>query len=227
MPTNKNESTSRASLAESGQTARDAAKPPDSPSSEPPAYRPKFTPLWNNLITMVGIFLVITAVLGLLTFGLFSVVLPVMNPYVDIVGYLALPGILVIGVLFIPFGILFKSWRVHRRHPEEHLAFRFPRIDFNDPVQRRAAKFVVGGTFILLPLVGVSSYHGYHYTDSATFCSKACHAAMEPQATTYQYSAHARVPCAECHIGEGAGWFVKSKLSGTRQVLAMWQDSFP
>lgn len=195
-------------------------------SSTPPSGEPVHPPLWNNLITMAGMLLAMLGFLGLVTFGLFSVVAPVNNPYVDIVGYLILPGVLVAGLLVMPCGILFKSWRLHRRNPDEHLAFRFPRFDLNDPVQRRAAKFVGGATFVLLPLVGVSSYHGYHYTDSAEFCSKACHAVMAPQATAYLQSDHARVPCAECHIGEGAGWFVKSKLSGTRQVLAMWRESY-
>jgi len=189
-------------------------------------YKPSYTPLWNNLVTMGGLFLVAVAVALLLTFALFALVTPSPNPYIDIVGYLVLPSVLIIGVVLIPSGIFFKSWRLHRRNPEEPLAFRFPRVDLNDPAQRRAAKIVLLGVFVLLPVVAVSGYHGYHYTDSAEFCSKACHAAMHPQATTYELGAHARVACAECHIGAGASWFVKSKLSGTRQVLAMWRDSF-
>jgi nitrate/TMAO reductase-like tetraheme cytochrome c subunit len=189
-------------------------------------YKPKYRPLWNNTITIVGLFLAAMATMLLLTFGLFNLVSPAKNPYVDIVGFLILPGILVIGLLIVPLGILFKSWRIHRREPEEHIAFRFPHIDLNDPAQRRVAKFFTAATFFLLPMVGVSSYHGYHYTDSAEFCAKACHSVMKPEATTYESSSHARVACAECHIGSGASWFVKSKLSGTRQVLATIQDSY-
>ena len=37
----------------------------------------------------------------------------------------------------------------------------------------------------------------------------------------YQNSPHSRVECVQCHIGPGAGWFVKSKLSGLRQVYAV------
>ncbi|MFH0982759.1 MAG: NapC/NirT family cytochrome c, partial [Planctomycetota bacterium] len=195
--------------------------------SSPSPYRPRHTPLWNNLLTVTGIFLAITGVLGLLTFGLFTLVTPVTNPYVDIVGYLVVPGILVVGLVLMPLGILFKSWRLHRRDPRERLTFLFPHIDLADPSQRKAAKLVVGGTFLLLPVVGVSSYHGYHYTDSAGFCAESCHAVMEPQATAYEHSAHARVRCAECHIGTGASWFVKSKLSGTRQVIATWRNTYP
>ncbi|UCC32444.1 MAG: NapC/NirT family cytochrome c [Phycisphaerales bacterium] len=190
-------------------------------------YRPKYVPLWNNVITIAGLFLVAMAIALMLTFWLFTVVTPTPNPYIDIVGYLILPGVMVFGLVIIPSGIFLKSWRLHRRDPQLRLAFRFPRVDLNDPAQRRAAKYLVGSTFALIPVVGVSGYHGYHYTDSAEFCASACHSVMKPQATTYEHSAHARVACAECHIGAGASWFVKSKLSGTRQVLAMWQDSFP
>ncbi len=190
------------------------------------AYNPRYFPLWNNAISIGGIFLIILAIILLLTFGLFNLITPTANPYVDIVGYLILPVLLVAGLLITPVGILFKSWRLHRRDPSQKLAFRFPRIDLNDPVQRRAAKFVVGLTFVMLPVAGISGYHGYHYTDSTEFCAYACHSVMEPQATAYERSPHARVSCAECHIGAGASWFVKSKLSGTRQVFATWRDSY-
>ena len=49
---------------------------------------------------------------------------------------------------------------------------------------------------------------------------------MNPVFTAYQVSPHARVSCSSCHIGEGASWFVRSKLSGTRQVFATLFDSF-
>ncbi len=228
MPRTNDDEHTQSPLPESDATGQDAAEEATKPRVDRRApYQPKDVPLWNNFITIVGMCLAATGVMLLLTFGAFSLVVSQKNPYVDIVGFLVLPGILIIGLLVIPFGILFKSWRIHRRDPEQHLAFRLPRFDLNDPKQRRVAKIALLCSLVFLPLVGISSYHGYHYTDSASFCSKACHAAMHPQATAFENSAHARVACAECHIGTGAGWFVKSKLSGTRQVLAMWQNSYP
>ena len=213
--------------------AGESGASPSSPRQEAPgtppapaAYVPKHKPMWNNTITMLGLFIVAIAMMLLVTFGLFTVVSPAANPYVDIVGYLILPGLLIIGAAFVPVGILFKSWRLHWKDPQQRLEFHLPRIDLNDPQQRKAAKVFVIGMFVLLPVVGVSAYHGYHFTDSTEFCGRACHSVMEPEATTYEFSAHARVSCAECHIGSGASWFVKSKLSGTRQVLAMWQKSY-
>ena len=33
--------------------------------------------------------------------------------------------------------------------------------------------------------------------------------------------------CVKCHIGPGAGWFVQSKLSGARQLLAVTFKTYP
>jgi hypothetical protein len=44
---------------------------------------------------------------------------------------------------------------------------------------------------------------------------------MEPEWAGYQEGPHSRVVCVQCHIGPGANWFVKSKLSGLRQVYAV------
>ncbi len=183
-------------------------------------------PLWNNLITILGMLIVGFSLLLLATFALLEIVSPARNPYVDIIGYLVLPIVLISGIVTIPFGIFFKSWRLRRKDRTQRLSFRYPHFDLSDPGQRRVAKAAFLGSIVLLPIVGVSSYHGYHYTDSSEFCGKACHSVMEPQYTTYERSPHARVACAECHIGDGAGWFVKSKLSGTRQVLATLRESF-
>src|ERR1035437_8173256 len=63
--------------------------------------------------------------------------------------------------------------------------------------------------------------------DSVTFCGLTCHRVMEPEYTAHQNSPHARVECVACHIGPGASWFVRSKLSGTGQVFATLFDTYP
>ena len=57
--------------------------------------------------------------------------------------------------------------------------------------------------------------------DSANFCGTTCHTVMAPEYSAYQNSPHSHVACVECHIGPGAGWFVRSKVSGLRQVVAV------
>jgi hypothetical protein len=49
---------------------------------------------------------------------------------------------------------------------------------------------------------------------------------MDPEYTAYQRSPHAKVGCVSCHIGSGAEWYVKAKLSGLRQVKAVLDGSF-
>ena len=194
-------------------------------SNGPPGGRER--PLWNNFISMVGLFLTATGVILLLTFGLFALVTDDANPYGAIGGYLLVPAILLVGVVLTPLGILFKSWRLHRQDPSQPLAFRFPHVNLADPAQRRAVKVVVFGTFILLPAVAFSGYKGYRYTESRAFCTEVCHSVMLPQNVTHEHSAHAQVACVRCHMGEEESWFVKSKLSGVPQVLAVMRDSFP
>lgn len=50
---------------------------------------------------------------------------------------------------------------------------------------------------------------------------------MAPEFTAYQYSPHARVSCTACHVGPGAGWYARSKLSGLYQVYATLANVYP
>lgn len=198
---------------------------PSAPAG-PGESRPQQVVLWKNFITIAGMYLAVIALILLLTFGLFSVVSPASNTYIDIFGYLVIPVLMGAGVALSVLGIVIKSWRIRRHDPTQRIEIRLPRIDLNDPQQRSFALVLAGGVFLLLPILGVASYHGYHYTDSTQFCATACHTVMEPQGTAFARSSHARVACAECHIGSGASWFVKSKLSGTRQVFKVMADSY-
>jgi hypothetical protein len=74
---------------------------------------------------------------------------------------------------------------------------------------------------------GIGSYEAYHFTESDEFCGKTCHTVMEPEFTTYQNSPHSRVGCVDCHVGEGATWYVKSKISGLYQVYSVLAKKYP
>jgi len=63
--------------------------------------------------------------------------------------------------------------------------------------------------------------------ESTAFCGTACHSVMQPEFTAFQRSPHARVDCVDCHIGPGADWFVKSKISGAWQLVAVAFDLYP
>jgi hypothetical protein len=80
---------------------------------------------------------------------------------------------------------------------------------------------VGAATLLNVAILGTSTYKGVEYMDSAQFCGLTCHKVMAPEYAAYLDSPHSRIGCVQCHIGPGAPWFVKSKLSGTRQVFAV------
>jgi len=149
------------------------------------------------------------------------------SPYLGLFTYLIFPGFLMLGIALILAGLLVARWRGKRGSvaagPDEY----YPRIDLSLRSHRRALVGIGSVAVLALPFIGLISYEGYHYTDSNEFCGLVCHGVMEPQFTAHRQSPHARVDCAECHIGAGANWYVKSKLSGVRQVVATTLNTYP
>ncbi len=193
--------------------------------SKDAASRGRLPSLLENWISLVGMILAAAsffAVAALIAMDVFSG-LP--NPYMGILTYLVAPGFLIAGLLLILVGALVERRR--RRRLGEGEIPRHPIIDFNRPRHRRT--FVVAGVvmFLFFLATAVGSYRTYHFTESVEFCGQTCHTVMEPEFTAYQGSPHARVACVKCHIGPGADWFVKSKLSGAYQVYATLANTYP
>jgi nitrate/TMAO reductase-like tetraheme cytochrome c subunit len=133
------------------------------------------------------------------------------NPYAGLLVFLVLPAILVLGLVLVPIGMLRQ-----RRH-----AGAYPVLDLNQERQRsRFFGFVILGV-ANLAVLGMATYRGVEHMDSVQFCGQTCHSVMQPEYTAYSRSPHARVACVDCHIGPGADWFVKSKLSGVGQIFAV------
>lgn len=129
------------------------------------------------------------------------------------------------GLALISIGALWERRRRRRLAPGE--IPQHPRIDFNIPRQRNAFFVITTVTFVFLLFTALGSYRTYEFTESVQFCGLTCHTIMKPEYTAYQNSPHARVTCTQCHIGAGATWFVKSKLSGSYQVYAAIADKYP
>lgn len=146
------------------------------------------------------------------------------NPYIGILFFLVLPGIFLIGLVLIPLG----AWVEKRRRdagkaPSE---IHWPRIDLNVPAQRRTAVAIFALTMANIVIVSLAAYRGIEYMDSVQFCGQVCHEVMKPEFMAYQDGPHSRVSCVQCHIGPGASWFARSKISGMRQVLAVARGSY-
>ncbi len=179
----------------------------------------------RNWITLFGA--VLAGVSGLLIIGFLLLGLLRMtdSPYVGIMAFLILPVVFVFGLLIIPVGAYWERRRAFRAHQEavdlKVGQFPYPRIDLNKPHTRHVAGLVIVLTALNLLIVSTASYKGVTFMDSVAFCGKICHTVMEPQHTAYADSPHSRVKCVECHIGPGAPWFVRAKVSGLGQVLAV------
>ena len=172
-------------------------------------------------MTATGAGIAILALLFFIISQIVDLLNPAGNPYRGIWAFMVLPALLVVGLILIPSGWVWERGRRRRLYPDVHDWQRFPRLDLNNPSQRKVLQIFGVGTLVVIPLIAVSTYEGYHYTDSTQFCGQVCHQVMQPEFTAYRNSPHARVTCAACHIGPGASWFVKAKISGVRQVFAV------
>jgi hypothetical protein len=180
--------------------------------------------LGNNWISLLGAVLTTSGGITLLAFWALEMFSerPV-HPYIGIAIFLVLPGIFLVGLALMPLGAVWRRLRLRRRGllPEV-----YPQIDFREPLLRHAAGLVGVATLLNVAIMGTSTYKGVEYMDSTQFCGLTCHKVMAPEYTAFLDSPHSRIGCVQCHIGPGAPWFVKSKLSGTRQVLAVTFDTY-
>jgi nitrate/TMAO reductase-like tetraheme cytochrome c subunit len=179
---------------------------------------------FRNWVSIGGVCLMLASLFGGVLFSALELLSGEAVPYAGLL-YVLCTAVMVFGFLLIPVGALIERWRRkggHRSRPMTE--FRF---DLRDREHRLGAVAVIAGAVIVLTLFPVGAYKSFHATESIEFCGELCHEVMKPEWVRYQGSSHARVDCVECHIGAGADWFVRSKLSGLRQIWAVTVDSFP
>jgi nitrate/TMAO reductase-like tetraheme cytochrome c subunit len=194
---------------------------PDNQTSPPQEHWHKLRLLLRNPISLAGVALALVSLGNIFLFSLVGLIAVRPSPYIGILAYMVAPAFLIAGLLLIGIGV----WRERRKKAGE--VALYPRIDLNDPAQRSAVLSFGVFLVVFIMLSGAGSYKAYEFTDSVQFCGQTCHSVMKPEFTAYQLSPHARVGCVECHVGSGATWYVKSKLSGTRQLFAVMFNTFP
>jgi len=195
----------------------------DTEKTPPPAVEPwhRSRMLLRNPVSLAGVALGIVSIANIFIFFLIDQIATKPGPYIGILAYMVSPGFLILGLLLMLAGVLLE-----RRKHLAPSAF-YPRIDLNDRTQRGAVVSFITFLLVFVVVSAGGSYKAYEFTESTSFCGQLCHTVMIPEYTAYQLSPHARVACAECHVGTGATWFVKSKLSGSRQVFATIFNTFP
>lgn len=176
---------------------------------------------WISLAGAIVAFGSFFAFLLLFAFDLFS---GHGNPYMGILAYLVAPMFSVIGLAVAVVGLfiqLRKERQVRPDAPPVSLA-----IDLSRPRDRKILGIFAIASTVFLFVTAVGSYQTYHYTESVHFCGKACHVPMEPEFVTSQHSPHARVECVACHVGSGATAYLKTKISGIRQLYHLGRNDF-
>ena len=185
-----------------------------------------------NLISLIGMLLAVTAAALIVVFFAFEAITGVEHAYLGLMTYFMFPGMLIFGLLLVPFG----AWRVRnerRKSVIEGMASleeeipQFPRLDLNIPARRHMFLFFIAASVVFVVIVAIASIKGFEFTESTTFCGEVCHVVMEPEHTAWSNSPHAKVKCVECHVGPGAAWYVKAKISGMRQLYAVAFKTYP
>ncbi|HEX2867559.1 MAG TPA: NapC/NirT family cytochrome c [Ignavibacteriales bacterium] len=178
-----------------------------------------------NWTSLVGLTIAIIAAIMIIFLFVISAFIQQGSSYLGLVIYILLPAFLIVGLILIPVGMYFKI-RKERKHKEAEPT-RWPQIDLNNERHRNGFIFFAVGTALFLLLSAIGSYGAFNFTESVEFCGTICHTVMKPEYTAYQHSPHARVACVECHVGTGANWYVKSKMSGLYQVYAVTIGNYP
>ena len=188
------------------------------------AKKPGGEGLYRNLASYVGFLVAFAGAFLMLFFMVVEWSMEAPSPYLGMLTYMIIPAIIASGIGLVLFGMWRESRRRRLLGTDE--ALPYPRLDLNDPGHRKKFAYASVGGFLLLILLGFGGYNAFLFTESVTFCGKLCHTVMEPEYAAYQHSPHARVRCVDCHVGSGASFYVKSKLSGARQVFAVLFNTY-
>jgi hypothetical protein len=173
----------------------------------------------DNWITILGVVLTTGAAVTLVWSWFLELASPhTVHPYVGMILFVGLPMVFIFGLVLIPAGILLRRRKLKKAG---QLPSVMPEIDFKAKHLHKLLYLVGGLTLINVALMGVATVKGVEYMDSSRFCGLTCHTPMIMEYRAFENSPHARVGCAQCHIGPGPESFMRAKLAGVRQVFGV------
>ncbi len=181
--------------------------------------------LFRNYISLMGAAIATASLVSVVLLFLLEITASNPNPYMGILTYVVGPAVLLFGLAVVLLGMFLERRRRRRLAPSEVAAY--PKLDLNDPRARRAFLTFLFLMFIFISASAFGSYQAYEFSDSVSFCGQTCHTVMKPEFVAYRAGAHARVRCVDCHVGPGAGWYVRSKISGAYQMYSVTFNKYP
>jgi hypothetical protein len=178
----------------------------------------------RNPISLLGLVVAVVAFGNFLFLFFIDLTSQRSSPYVGILAYMIAPAFLIAGLVLVPVGVWYDR---RKRRQQPGAPVRYLHIDFNDPSPRGALAFVFTFVIAFIGLSVVGSYRAYEFTD---WCSSADSSAIplwRRNLLPISCRHMPRVACVDCHAGGGVTWYVKSKLSGARQVFATAFKTYP
>lgn len=179
--------------------------------------RPILLLLTSHWVSMLGVALVTLAGISWIFVLPLNVRGHVENPYIGLLVFIAIPVIFCTGLALIPLGIYLGKGRVRdgmETVPDARTAWR------------RAATFFILMTGANLVIGSQGTYRAVEHMDTVQFCGLTCHV-MKPEFTGHLAPPHQAVACASCHVGTGAGGWVRAKMAGTRQLMGVIFNNYP
>jgi nitrate/TMAO reductase-like tetraheme cytochrome c subunit len=142
----------------------------------------------------------------------------VSNPYIGLLIFIAIPIVFFIGLILIPIGIALAKRRVTENLDE---------IEHRRAAWRRVGIFFGIMTAANVVIASQLSYRAVQHMDTVQFCGQTCHV-MKPEFTAHAAEPpHQALACAECHIAPGATGWLKAKMNGTSQLMAVVFNNYP
>lgn len=179
--------------------------------------------LFRNWTSWVGIVVGIGALFSFFLLFMLDALSKGASPYVGILTFCVVPAFLISGIFLTFLG----AWLERRKRLRGNLSVPKMQIDLADPGDRRKLAIFASGSLVFVMLSAVGSYNAFEMTESVQFCGETCHTVMKPELTTHDDGPHARVACVACHVGPGASWFVRSKITGSYQLYAVLFHKYP
>jgi formate-dependent nitrite reductase cytochrome c552 subunit len=179
--------------------------------------QPVIVLLTSHWITMAGVTLVTLAGFSWLFLLPENIRGHVGNPYIGLLVFIAIPIVFFAGLALIPIGIALGRRRA---------AKGFDAVLDRRAAWRRAAIFLAIMTVANLVIGSQLTYRAVAHMETNQFCGQSCHV-MKPEFTAHLLPPHQDVGCASCHIAPGATGWLKAKMAGTNQLMAVTFNTFP
>jgi hypothetical protein len=184
--------------------------------------RQRLPKAFSNPVSLIGAVIVLFNIGFIIFLSVVDTLSSREHPYADLVIWLILPALVLLGVILIIVGVR----RERRREREGKGAERRMVVDFNDSKHRKTVVYLLTGFLLLSLLYAFAGYKAYEFTESVTFCGM-CHRVQGAELQSHAYWVHAEIACVYCHVGPGAKYFLLYKLRGTRELFDYIFDKYP